>query len=47
MWIGDREHVEAVASVEIAELADAVDAVAPGRVHVKIATNILKLNDIW
>ena len=35
--IGDREHVEAVASVEIAELAHADHAVAPGRVRVELA----------
>jgi hypothetical protein len=35
--IGDREHVEAMASIEIAELAHSEHAVAPGRVRVELA----------
>jgi hypothetical protein len=35
--VGDREHVEAVSAVEVAELAHAEDAVAPGRVRVELA----------
>jgi hypothetical protein len=35
--IGDREHVEAVASVEVAELAHAERPVAPGRVCMQLA----------